>query len=54
MGVSGKIHAPADLPSGEDLPVPIEQEVGCVSELVYGPWRMGRSLASAGNRNTVP
>jgi hypothetical protein len=48
MGVSGQRHAPASLlPPGKVPPVPIEQEAGWASEMVWTLRLEEKSFASA-------
>jgi hypothetical protein len=47
--VSGEFHAPAALPSGEQPPVPIVEEVGWVPEPDWTLQRRDKHLAPAGN-----
>jgi hypothetical protein len=44
MKVSGQLQAPAALPPGEKLPVPIEQEAGWVPESVWTLWSREKYL----------
>jgi hypothetical protein len=39
MKLNGQLHAPTDVPSGEEAAVSIEQEAGWASEPVWTLWR---------------
>jgi hypothetical protein len=54
MGVNGQRHAPAALyPQGKDPPVPIVQEAGWASELVWTQRIQKKSFASVEDRTPV-
>jgi hypothetical protein len=53
MGVSGQRHAPAALTPGERAPVPIVQEAGWASELVWTQRLEEKSVDSAGDRTSI-
>jgi hypothetical protein len=46
----GQIHAPAALPPGKEVQVPIGWEAGWVSETVWMLWSREEFLTPAGNR----
>jgi len=52
--VSGKLHAPAALPLGKELPVPIGYEGGWVPEPVWMRWWREKFPDPAGNRIPEP
>jgi hypothetical protein len=51
--VSGQRQAPAALYPGNELPIPIGQEAGWASELVWTQRLEDKSFASAGHRTPV-
>jgi hypothetical protein len=53
MGVSGQSHAPASLYPPERLTVPIVQEAGWASVLVWTQRLEEKSFASGGDRTAV-
>jgi hypothetical protein len=54
MGVSGQRHAPAALlPPEKGPPVPIVQEAGSASELVWTQRIEEKSFAPTGDRNPI-
>jgi hypothetical protein len=50
MEVSGELHAPAAVQSGNEPPIPIGYEAGWASESVWMLWSKEESLASAENQ----
>jgi hypothetical protein len=47
MEVSSQLHAPAALPNGKDLPLPIGYAAGRIPEQVCALWNREKPLAPA-------
>jgi hypothetical protein len=54
MKVNGLLHAPATLFTAKEPPIPMGYETGRIPEPVWTLWRRKKSLATAGNRTTIP
>jgi hypothetical protein len=54
MVVSNQLRLPAVLTPEKEPCEPAEREAGWVSEPIWAPWRIHKSLAVAGDRTSVP
>jgi hypothetical protein len=53
MEVSSQLHAPAALPPGTELPVPIEYEAGWAPEPVWTRWWREKFPVPAGSQTPI-